>query len=59
MDPNTQNVTLTMTVLEANTVLRALGRLPYEEVVTVVQKVKEQGESQIAELTKTTQTDSV
>jgi hypothetical protein len=42
------NITLEMTVEEVNTILRTLGKHPFEEVVTLIQKIKEQGEPQVA-----------
>lgn len=41
-----------LTVEEANTILRVLGKHPFDEVVTLIQKIKSQGEVQVAELAK-------
>lgn len=42
-------IKLELTVEETNIVLASLGRMPYESVYLVVEKIKKQGESQIAE----------
>ena len=39
-----------LTVDEANTILRVLGKHPFEEVVTLISKIKQQGEPQVAAL---------
>lgn len=41
-----------LSVEEANTILRVLGKHPFDEVVTLIQKIKSQGEVQVAELAK-------
>ena len=38
-------------VAEVNTILRVLGKHPFDEVVTLISKIKTQGEAQIAEQT--------
>jgi hypothetical protein len=42
------NIKIELTVDEANTVLRVLGKHPFEEVVTLINKIKQQGEPQVA-----------
>ena len=42
------NITLELTVDEANMILRVLGKHPFEEVVSVISKIKQQGEPQVA-----------
>lgn len=43
------NIKLELTVDEANLILRVLGKHPFEEVVTLIGKIKAQGEPQVAE----------
>jgi calcineurin-like phosphoesterase len=49
-------IKLELTVDECNTILRVLGKHPFEEVVTIINKIKQQGEPQVvameAEATK-------
>lgn len=42
-----QEIVLKLTVAEVNTVLAALSKLPFEQVYTVIEKVKAQGQAQI------------
>ena len=42
------DIKLELTVDEANTVLRVLGKHPFEEVVSLINKIKQQGEPQVA-----------
>ena len=42
------NVTITLTVEEANYVLAALGARPFAEVADLITRVKAQAESQLA-----------
>ena len=42
------NIKLELTVEEANMILRVLGKHPFEEVVSVIGKIKAQGEPQVA-----------
>jgi hypothetical protein len=42
------NIKLELTVEEANMILRVLGKHPFEEVVSVIGKIKQQGEPQVA-----------
>lgn len=41
-------IKLELTVEEANTILRTLGKHPFEEVVMLINKIKAQGEPQVA-----------
>lgn len=43
-------IKLELTVDEANTILRTLGKHPFEEVVLLINKIKSQGEPQVAAL---------
>jgi hypothetical protein len=45
-------IKLELTVEEVNVILRTLGKHPFEEVVTLIQKIKSQGDPQVAELIK-------
>jgi hypothetical protein len=42
-----QEITLTLTVPEANVVLEALGRLPYAEVYELIGKFHQQAQAQL------------
>jgi len=42
------NIKIELTVEEANTILRVLGKHPFEEVVALIGKIKAQGEPQVA-----------
>ena len=44
-----KEITLTLTVNDANLILAALGKLPFEAVADLVGKIKEQGQAQITE----------
>ena len=46
------NITLELTVDEVNTILRSLGKHPFDEIAALIVKIKKQGESQIAEAQK-------
>lgn len=41
------NINLELTVDECNMILRVLGKHPFEEVVSVINKIKAQGEPQV------------
>lgn len=43
-------IKLELTVDECNTILRTLGKHPFEEVVALIGKIKQQGEPQVAAL---------
>ena len=42
-----QNINLSLTIDETNTVLTALGKMPYEDVFQLIGKVQEQAQSQL------------
>ena len=42
-----------LSVAEVNIVLRSLGKHPFEEIASLVQKIKQQGEAQLAEIQAT------
>lgn len=44
-----KEITLTLTLNDANLILAALGKLPFEAVADLIGKVKQQGQSQIIE----------
>lgn len=46
-------VNLELTVNEVNVILRSLGKHPFEEIAALVQKIKSQGDTQLAELQAT------
>lgn len=43
-------IKLELTVDECNMILRTLGKHPFEEVVLLINKIKSQGEPQVAAL---------
>lgn len=45
-------IKLELSVAEVNTILRTLGKHPFEEVVALINKIKEQGEPQVEEAVK-------
>lgn len=45
-------IKLELNIDEVNTILRTLGKHPFEEVVMLIQKIKSQGDPQAAELLK-------
>ncbi|CAB4168024.1 hypothetical protein UFOVP1666_129 [uncultured Caudovirales phage] len=44
----TMLITLSLDVNEVNTILRSLGKHPFDEIASIIAKVKKQGEEQIA-----------
>lgn len=44
-----KEITLTLTLNDANLILAALGKLPFEAVADLVNKIREQGQAQITE----------
>lgn len=42
-----QDVTFTVNITEANTILKALAKLPYEESAQLIQKLQLQGQVQV------------
>jgi hypothetical protein len=45
-------IKLELTVEEVNTILRSLGKHPFDEIANLIVKIKQQGEPQVAELVK-------
>jgi hypothetical protein len=45
-------IKLELTVDECNLILRVLGKHPFEEVVSLITKIKQQGEPQVEEIIK-------
>jgi hypothetical protein len=45
-------IKLELTVDECNLILRVLGKHPFEEVVALITKIKQQGEPQVEEIIK-------
>jgi hypothetical protein len=43
-------IKLELTIDEVNMILRTLGKHPFEEVVLLINKIKQQGEPQVAEI---------
>ena len=43
-------IKLELTIDECNMILRTLGKHPFEEVITVINKIKQQGEPQVVAL---------
>jgi hypothetical protein len=41
-------IKIELSIDEANTILRVLGKHPFEEVVALINKIKQQGEPQVA-----------
>jgi len=48
-------IKLELTIDEVNMILRTLGKHPFEEVVALVSKIKQQGDPQVDELVKAAQ----
>jgi len=49
------NIKLELSIEEVNMILRVLGKHPFEEVVAVIQKIKQQGDPQVEEIAKAEQ----
>jgi hypothetical protein len=45
-------IKLELSIDECNTILRVLGKHPFEEVVTIINKIKVQGEPQVQAMTE-------
>lgn len=45
-------IKLELTIEETNTILRSLGKHPFDEIANLIVKIKQQGEPQVAELQK-------
>ena len=43
-------LSIELTVAEVNVILRSLGKHPFEENAALIQKIKQQGEVQLAEM---------
>lgn len=43
-------INLELTVAEVNVILRSLGKHPFEEIAALINRIKAQGETQLAEL---------
>ena len=43
-------LSIELTVAEVNVILRSLGKHPFEEIAVLIQKIKHQGEVQLAEM---------
>lgn len=48
-------IKLELTVEEANMILRVLGKHPFEDVVALINKIKQQGEPQVAAMAEAEQ----
>ena len=46
----TLELNLSLSIAEINVVLRSLGKHPFEEIAALIQKIKQQGEVQLAEM---------
>jgi CHASE3 domain sensor protein len=46
------NIKLELSVDEVNAILRSLGKHPFEEIAVLINKIKSQGEPQVAEMAK-------
>ena len=51
----TEMIKLELSIDECNMILRVLGKHPFEEVVSVINKIKEQGEPQVEAIVKAEQ----
>lgn len=45
-----QAIQLDLTIAEVNVILRSLGKHPFEEIAALINKIRQQGETQIADL---------
>ena len=41
---------LSLSIAEINVIIRSLGKHPFEEIAALIQKIKQQGEVQLAEM---------
>lgn len=46
----TLELNLSLSIAEINVILRSLGKHPFEEIAALIQKIKQQGEVQLAEM---------
>lgn len=44
-----QTINLELTITEVNTILASLGRHPFVEIANLIGKIKQQGDTQVAE----------
>jgi hypothetical protein len=51
-------IKLELSIDEVNMILRTLGKHPFEEVVSLVGKIKEQGDPQVDEIVKAQQAEA-
>jgi hypothetical protein len=51
-------IKLELSIDECNMILRVLGKHPFEEVVSVINKIKQQGEPQVAAMEAVKQTEA-
>jgi len=49
MNQTEMKLNISLTITETNTVLRALGMLPYNDVAQLIQSIKTQGDQQVAQ----------
>lgn len=45
-------IKLELSIEEVNTILRSLGKHPFDEIANLIVKIKQQGEPQVAEIAK-------
>lgn len=45
-------IKLELSIEEVNTILRSLGKHPFDEIAALIVKIKQQGEPQVAEIAK-------
>ena len=45
-------IKLELSVADVNTILRVLGKHPFEEVITLIQTIKKQGDPQAEQMAK-------
>jgi len=45
-------IKLELSIEEVNTILRSLGKQPFDEIAALIVKIKQQGEPQVAESSK-------
>jgi hypothetical protein len=45
-------IKLDLTIEEVNTILRSLGKHPFDEIASIIVKIKQQGEPQVEEIVR-------
>ena len=50
VNDQTLELNLSLSIAEINVILRSLGKHPFEEIAALIQKIKQQGEVQLAEM---------